>query len=233
MTTSVAPAETKPSLLIGLHAAKANVVPGLIVQAMMLLLVVGYYCWPSVKECLDRIGHFKGEHSLLFSAASAIVAGAWAPEVLKILCFQRGKPNARNFHLMVFATVLWGISGMIVDTLYHFQTIWFGNAVSFAVIAPKVIVDQFIYNPILAAPMNTITYDLATHGLTKENVAACFTWRYYRSKIVPCLIATWGVWIPLVCIIYSLPPDLQIPLFALALTFWALLLAYMSRGRTT
>jgi len=47
-------------------------------------------------------------------------------------------------------------------------------------------------------------------------------------QIVPTLLATWVVWAPLMAIIYSLPYPLQFPLFSLALTFWVLLLTYMT-----
>ena len=47
---------------------------------------------------------------------------------------------------------------------------------------------------------------------------------HYRDKILPTLLATWAVWIPLMAIIYSLPLALQFPLFGLALSFWVLLL---------
>jgi hypothetical protein len=55
-----------------------------------------------------------------------------------------------------------------------------------------------------------------------------FTLPHYRDKILPTLVATWAVWIPLMAIIYSLPLALQFPLFALALSFWVLLLTYMT-----
>jgi len=42
------------------------------------------------------------------------------------------------------------------------------------------------------------------------------------------LLATWAVWIPLMATIYSLPLALQFPLFGLALSFWVLLLTYMT-----
>ncbi len=48
--------------------------------------------------------------------------------------------------------------------------------------------------------------------------------------MVPTLLATWAVWIPLMAIIYSLPLALQFPLFSLALTFWVLLLTYMTNS---
>src|SRR5437016_71792 len=48
------------------------------------------------------------------------------------------------------------------------------------------------------------------------------------DKIVQTVLATWVVWAPLMAIIYSLPYALQFPLFGLALTFWVLLLTYMT-----
>ncbi len=50
----------------------------------------------------------------------------------------------------------------------------------------------------------------------------------YRDKIVPTLFTTWAVWIPLTAMIYSLSLALQFPLFSLVLTFWVLLLTYMT-----
>ena len=45
---------------------------------------------------------------------------------------------------------------------------------------------------------------------------------------MPTLLATWAMWAPLMAIIYSLPFALQFPLFSIALTFWVLLLTYMT-----
>jgi hypothetical protein len=56
--------------------------------------------------------------------------------------------------------------------------------------------------------------------------------KYYREVIVPILFATWGVWIPLVAILYSLPSLLQIPLFGLALAMWVMLYTWLSEQRS-
>lgn len=58
-----------------------------------------------------------------------------------------------------------------------------------------------------------------------------FTMRYYLNVVVPTLFATWGVWIPVVTILYSLPSLLQIPLFGLALSLWVMLYTWMSERR--
>ena len=92
----------------------------------------------------------------------------------------------------------------------------------------KICVDQFGYNPFIAAPGEVLVYEWKNTRFSWESVRRTFTWKHYRDKIVPTLLATWAVWIPLMAIIYSLPAALQFPLFSLALTFWVLLLTYMT-----
>jgi len=66
------------------------------------------------------------------------------------------------------------------------------------------------------------------NGISAGPLRQLFTLAHYRDKILPTLLATWAVWIPLMAIIYSLPLALQFPLFGLALSFWVLLLTYMT-----
>jgi hypothetical protein len=73
-----------------------------------------------------------------------------------------------------------------------------------------------------------LTYEWKNSGVSMRPVHDLFTWQHYRDKILPTLLATWAVWIPLMAIIYSLPLALQFPLFGLALSFWVLLLTYMT-----
>jgi hypothetical protein len=56
---------------------------------------------------------------------------------------------------------------------------------------------------------------------------------WYRRKSLSMLISNLGVWLPTVCIIYSLPSALQIPLFSIVLCFYTLLVAHMSRAKNT
>jgi uncharacterized membrane protein len=49
--------------------------------------------------------------------------------------------------------------------------------------------------------------------------------------MVPVVFANWGVWIPVVAVLYSLPSALQIPLFGLALSIWVMLLTWISERR--
>ena len=134
----------------------------------------------------------------------------------------------RNLRHLIFTIPVWGFDGTLVDILYRCEASWFGDVATLPVVVAKICVDQFGYNPLFAAPFGVLTYEWKNSGMSLQPVRDLFTWKHYRDKIIPTLLATWAVWIPLMAIIYSLPLALQFPLFGLALTFWVLLLTYMT-----
>jgi hypothetical protein len=220
----------RASLAIGWEAARANLAPALLIQAAMLALLVGYYWSPPVARILNELADYKLRHGLVFVVIAAVAAGALVPELFLIVFFQRGRPTRLNLRNLMFTVPIWAIDGSLVDLLYRSEAAWFGNVVAFPVVLAKICVDQFLYNPFFAAPFGVLTYEWKNSGFSRESLVRGFTWDHYRDKIVPTLLATWAVWIPLMAIIYSLPLVLQFPLFSLALTFWVLLLTYMTNS---
>jgi hypothetical protein len=218
------------SLALGWEAARANLAPSLLIQALMLALLIGYYSSPSFALALNQLADYKVRHGLIFVVIAAVAAGALLPELFLILFFQRGRATGRNLRNLCFTIPIWAIDGSLVDLLYRSQAAWFGNVVTFPVVLAKICVDQFGYNPLFAAPFGVLTYEWKNSGFSLESLGRGFTWQHYRDKILPTLLATWAVWIPLMAIIYSLPLALQFPLFSLALSFWVLLLTYMTNS---
>lgn len=196
----------------------------------MLALLVGYYASPAVAHILHALADFKSRHGLSFVVLASVIAGALVPEVFLVFFFQRGRVTGRNLRNLLFTVPIWALDGSLVDLLYRSEAAWFGNVVTVPVVLAKICVDQFGYNPFFAAPFGVLTYEWKNSGFTLESLGRGFTWEHYRDKVVPTLLATWAVWIPLMAIIYSLPLDLQFPLFSLALTFWVLLLTYMTNS---
>ena len=215
----------------GLRAVRANLVPGLFVQGIMLALVLGYYLVPSTREWLDHLAALKARWGYSYSALSALIAGAVIPEMLRILAFQRGRPCRRNLGNFLFAACYWGLSGMQVDFFYRMQAVWFGSGAEFTTVLKKVLVDQLLYCSLLAAPQSVILYDWRAKGFRLASLRGFFTRDFYMRAILPTLFANWGVWIPIVAALYSLPGLLQIPLFAFALTLWVMLFTWMSEQR--
>lgn len=197
----------------------------------MLAFLLAYYFYPPTRSWLDALAEIKARWSYGYSAVNAIVAGAVIPELLRIFVFQKGKVRRLNFANLLFTVPFWSVMGMVVDFFYRCQAGWFGAEVTFPVVLKKVLVDQFPYNVLFAAPMTTWLYDWKNRGYSFHGLGGLFTAAYYRDNILPTLLATWGLWIPVVSILYSLPLLLQIPLFGLALSMWVMLYTWMSEQR--
>ena len=165
---------------------------------------------------------------MLFVILAAVAAGAVVPELFLILFFQRARPTRRNLRNLLFTIPVWAFDGWLVDLLYRGEAALLGDVASVPVVLAKIGIDQFGYNVLFAAPFGVLTYEWKNSGISLRPVRDLFTWHHYRDKILPTLLATWAVWIPLMAIIYSLPLALQFPLFSLALSFWVLLLTYMT-----
>lgn len=214
--------------MAGLRAARANVVPGLIVQSLMLSVLLAYYFYPPMSHWLNGLAAVKERWGYGYAALNGIVAGALIPEILRICVFQNGRMQRRNFSNLIFAASFWCLMGMVVDFFYRRQAVWFGEEVTFFVVMKKVLVDQFPYNIVFAAPVTTWLYDWKYRGYSWVGLSEFFTLHYYRDHVLPTLFATWGVWIPIMAILYSLPSLLQIPLFGMALSLWVMLYTWMS-----
>ena len=214
--------------MIGWEAARVNAKPALIIQAIMLALAIAFYTNSPSAEALRRLAEFKREQGLIFIIVASVLAGAVIPEIFLILFFQRGRLQKGNLRNLAFTIPVWGFDGSLVDLLYRAEAHWLGDVATFPVVLGKILIDQFGYNVLFAAPFGVLTYEWKNSGISIQPLRDLFTWPHYRDKIFPTLLATWAVWIPLMAIIYSLPLALQFPLFGLALSFWVLLLTYMT-----
>lgn len=194
----------------------------------MLLILVAYYFHPPSRILLERVADLKSQAGLWFTVLASVCAGAVLPEVFVIVVFQNLRPRMHNARNFAFSAPFWALDGVLVDQMYRLLSQWFGTEVTVPVVAAKICVDQFGYNPFFAVPYGIWGYAWKNQQYSWRALRPLLTWRYYRHHAVPVLIATWAVWIPLMAMIYSLPLALQFPLFALALSFWVLLLTYMT-----
>lgn len=218
--------------MAGIRAARANLIPALIIQAIMLSLLLGYYFYPPTTQWLDRLAELKGRWGFGYSALSAIIAGALIPEVMRILVFQKGRVQRANLANLLFTVPFWCGMGLLVDVFYRTQAAVFGAEATLRIVATKVFFDQFLYAPFLATPLTCWLYDWKLSGYRIAGSRRYFTRDYAMDVMVPVVFANWGVWLPVVCILYSLPGLLQIPLFGLALSLWVLLYTWISEART-
>ena len=214
-----------------LHAARANLAPGVALQLFAAALVGAYYLHAPARAALERLAEFRGEVGLPFAVVSTAVFGALIPfAVLALRGATRGRYDARQ---MAALTLFWAYKGVEVSIFYALQARWFGEGRDFATIALKTFNDQFVYCPLLAAPATWLVYAWVEHG---------FSWRHvreelarpgwYARRVLPLLVATWGVWVPAVAIIYLLPTALQLPLQNVVLCFFTLLVVFLTARKT-
>ena len=225
---SPAPPRRRTPLTIGWEAVRANALPAFIIQALMLAVLIAYFLHPGFAALLHQLADVRRTYGVVFVISATVLAGSILPELSIVLLFQRGHLRVENLRNVLFTAPIWAGAGIAVDLLYRGLAAWLGDEATPAVVVAKICVDQFVYNVFFAAPYTVIAYEWKNNGFSFAPLRACFTFDYYRDKIVPTLLTTWAVWIPLIGMIYSLPLALQFPLFSLALTFWVLLLTYMT-----
>lgn len=225
MSDVVSPAVEAP-WKTGLRGARANLIPGLCLQAGALSIVLAYSFSPDAREMLGHIERLRVDGGFWFSAISTPLFGGLIP-----FLYLRAHPRTRARypwpHLLFFLA-FWSVKGMEVDLLYRSLAAFVGTGNDIGTIARKVVVDQFLYNPLWAAPTGVLAWAWRENGFRWAPVQAdLLRPGWYVRRIIPALLSTWGVWIPAVCLIYALPSSLQIPLFNVVLCFWTLLFAHV------
>lgn len=212
------------------RSLRFNLIPGLLLQGVMIAIATAYFWSTSINQALLQLGSIKEHWGLLFSFIGTSMASSFLPELLRPLLPKSARP-ARGPSLtsrLLFAIPFWGIVGMQVDLFYRLQFLIFGPSDRLSVIMAKVLVDAFIYCPLLAIPEAVCVFLWRDHYFTHHGFRGWTPLRFYALKIFPVLVTNWMVWIPVVSVIYSLPAALGIPLFIIAQAFWVMVFTTLS-----
>ena len=211
----------------GCRGAKANLKPGLILQAGALALVLAYYWHPPTREALSRLSAWRVETGFAFSIVSTSIFGGLLPV---LLFWSRAATRSRYSLGQGLALVaFWGYKGIEVDVWYRFMAFCFGEGVDVRTIVIKSLLDQFGYCPFFAVPVTVLAYEWIESRFNHRLVLADLRiggWYWRRGLTV--LVSSTVVWMPAVFIIYALPTPLQLPLQNLVLCFYTLLVAHLT-----
>lgn len=227
-TEATAPAAEAP-WVAGLRGARANLVPGLVLQAFALALVLAYYHHEPTRAWCEKLAAFRTEQGFIYSIVSTSFFGGLLPCLyLKLTPATRSR---YNFKQNLLLTVFWAYKGAEVDLWYRMLARFVGTGTDVATVAAKTALDQFVMCPLFFVPVTVLVYAWCESRF--DTAALVADWRaprWYIRRVPPMLISNLGVWTPTVCIIYSLPGPLQIPLFNLVLCFFTLLLAHLAKN---
>ena len=211
-----------------LAAARANLVPGLALQAFALALLLAYWFHAPSHQAMDALAALKLRWGWLYSLFATALFGGLIPFLY--LRSQRATRAATPMSHGVFYMCFWAIKGVEVDIFYQVQGHLFGNGTDAATLFFKVLVDQFFYSVIWSTPCALLVFFWKDSGFSLARLRELSWPAFLRANMPKALIGLWAVWVPAVTIIYSLPPALQIPLFNIVLCFYALLFATLNRG---
>jgi hypothetical protein len=204
-------------------AIRSNVVPGFVLWAIAAAVVAAYYWLPVTRPLFDTVAGWKEAGGFGYSiVATAVFAG-----VIPFLAL------GGSWSTLVFFTLFWAWRGLEIDLLYRGQGLLFGNDPSVGTLAAKVAVDQFVYNVFWAAHLQLLAYFWKDSGF-RWRAFGTYDWKRHFTEVFPVtIVATWVIWIPVVTLVYALPPPLQIPLFNLAACFWSFVMATLTQRAAT
>jgi hypothetical protein len=206
---------------------RVNLLPGAVLWLIAAAVVLSYYFVDAARPFFETLGRWKAEGGFAYSiAATALFAGLIPFLVLKALPATR---KAATISTGVFMVLFWAYRGLEIDALYRFQGVMFGNEATVGTVAAKVAFDLFVYNVVWAANLQLGAYQWKNSGLGWSFFRQWPSRRHWTRALPVALLSTWVVWLPVVSLTYSLPADLQIPLFNLAACFWALVVATLTK----
>jgi hypothetical protein len=222
---------TRSSFFAALRPAwrglRANVVPAFVLQCFALGLVIAYFHLPAFGRALRELGELKVRGGYVFSSISTALFGGLIPFLVLLGTGRVEKARAKGE--LLFYLAFWFWKGAEVDALYRAQSWLFGSSPNALVVGAKTALDQFVYNPLWAAPTQTLCFLWKDAGFSLPAMRDRLRLQALPLRVGTVLVSTWVVWIPTVAIVYSLPLPLQVPLFNLVLCFWCLLLSFLSR----
>ncbi|AOS44461.1 hypothetical protein Verru16b_01523 [Lacunisphaera limnophila] len=226
------PAAEEAPWRAGLHSLRALLLPGLVLQAVAVAVVLAYYFIPATAGFFAQLARWQATGGFAFSAATTAVCGGLLP-----FLFLRLHPDTRAAHPgphLVFFLLFWAWKGAEVDLVYRTLTWLYGDGHDVATVARKIATDQFGYNPLYATPVGNLCFAWKDAGFRWAPVAADLrAGRWYARRVLPVLFAIWFLWIPVTACIYSLPAPLQMPLFNVVLCFWSMLFAHITGRQNT
>jgi len=207
--------------IIGLKAARANLVPGLILQGAAFVLLAAYHFLPGVARALDTVAEWQVRYGIPFSFASYLFFCGIIP-YLFCLAMPSLRPKEPGKALL-FALSVWSVAGLILPQFYRLQTYLYGAGTDVRTLTLKIITDQFGYTAFFASPYIAITHLWKDRGYRWSAIAPLLGRGWYRRLVIPNLVMNWVVWIPSLIVIYSLPTALQSHVSGLIGGFWALM----------
>jgi len=212
--------ETNP-WKIGLKAARANLIPGLVLQTAAFALLAGYLWSPAVRGALGVVSGWQARYGVAFSLSSYFFFCGVIPYLfcLAIPALRPREPGKA----FLFAMGFWIPMGLILPRFYALQSYLYGDGADAWTLVRKVMTDQCGYTAFFASPVAAVAHLWKAHDYRWSEVSPLLGKGWYRRLVIPNLVMNWALWYPSMLVVYSLPPAVQSHVAGLIGGFWALM----------
>ena len=214
----------------GFQSARQNLPAMLALLAAMSVMVGIYYFWPAGAAVLSQYAAWQHAGGILRTGLVAGFAGGILSELSVIYICDRGRWNSAHVENMVFRFVVFFFGGLVVAKFYEWQAYWFGDGLSWRVLAPKILVDQFIFSVFWSTTYQTLVFRWQALRYSGSRLWSELDGSFVVERMLPVLVTNWMFWIPGVTLVYSMPLILEMPLNIFATAIWSLLLAGLAKS---
>ena len=209
-------------------AVQANLKPGLVLWAGLVVLLMAYAWSPVVQSGLMQWGALKQAWGYPGAFVTYAAFAVLVPELLAWAVL-RQPVVPTLWRDMAFAILVFGLIGMTVQALYAVQISLFGSGNDAATVVKKMLFDQLVYSPVSNFIMVAV-FIWRDEGFTLASLRQFFTVNFLTQRYLPVIIAVWCVWGPGVLVIYFMPTALQFPVASIILSFWILIFKFMRKA---
>jgi hypothetical protein len=221
----------------GLRAVRRFWRAFVLIQACALMLVLTYFHSTTVRHACETVSRLHEKGGLLLSAIAAAIAGGIIPEIAKAILPPKSLPSEitgqTRGHLLsrgdlFFTIIAFAINGVITDLQYRMLSWAIGSDPSFLTAVKKMLADQFVTTPLYGVVYWAVIYRWKALGFRLMPLLREVGPQWYLRHVGRLLVTAWCFWIPMVLMVYLMPPDLQFSLFCIVLAAWSLLMVFVT-----
>lgn len=200
----------------------------LAIQCLALVVVLSYYSFEAASAAFATIAQWKAQGGLGLVVLATVLSGGVLPELLK-RWLRPDAAHAPSAKELIHQFGMWAGVGILVDRFYWIQGLIFGHGTDLATLLPKILVDQFIFTPLICLPFIVSWFLLyeADYQLTRWGRRLSLA--LLAQRILPLWLTCLCFWPIMLAIIYSLPADLQFPLFLFGNAAYSILMIFIAR----
>jgi len=213
----------------GVRAAAQNLSAMIVLLVAMGIVVAIYYGWPTGAAYLSWYASWQHAGGILRTGLMAGIAGGILSELCVVYVMDQGRWNRSHLENMVFRFVVFSFGGLVVSEFYEWQAYWFGDGLTWRVLLPKILVDQFIFSVFWSTTYQTLVFRWKALRYSGASLWRELDRNFVVERMLPVLVTNWMFWIPGVTLVYSMPLILQMPINIFATAMWSILLAGLSK----